>query len=126
MYEEEKYNMQKGKSEVEQELDKLRKKKGVFLENEEEEEWEISQAHKRLEEEMEFCTLSDVVLRGLIDERKEILGNIEKEKLYFYEEAEKWFLDKRRELELQIENIEKQINDKLEKGGENDDRIFLL
>lgn len=126
MYEEEKYNMQKGKREVEQELDKLRKKKGVFLENEEEEEWEISQAHKRLEEEMEFCVLSDVVLRGLIDERKEILGNIEKEKLYFYEEAEKWFLDKKRELELQIENIEKQMNDKLEKRGENDDRIFLL
>lgn len=126
MYEEEKYNMQKGKKEVERELDELRKKRSVFLESEEEEEWEISQAHKRLEEEMEFCALADVVLRDLINEREEILGNIEKEKLYFYEEEEKWFLDKRSELELQIENMEKQANDKLEKRGKNDDRIFLL
>lgn len=126
MYEEEKYNMQKGKKEVERELDELRKKRSVFLESEEEEEWEISQAHKRLEEEMEFCALADVVLRDLINEREEILGNIEKEKLYFYEEEEKWFLDKRSELELQIENMEKQANDKLEKRGKNDDGIFLL
>lgn len=126
MYEEEKYNMQKGKKEVERELDELRKKRSVFLESEEEEEGEISQAHKRLEEEMEFCALADVVLRDLINEREEILGNIEKEKLYFYEEEEKWFLDKRSELELQIENMEKQANDKLEKRGKNDDRIFLL
>ncbi len=94
---------------LEEESEALERKKHMFYKREEEEEWDIERAFQKTEDEASNCTSKDIGLLQLLDEKKNLLDKIKREKMSFYEEEKKWISDRQKELCLEKEDIANKV-----------------
>lgn len=109
MYTVQKQNFEEEKRLIEWKLEKLEQKEKHFWERENDEDVEIDIACRRIDIELDNCMSTNSVLVQLLEERRELLEKIKREKAFFFEEAERWFEEKKNVLILEGEKMEYQI-----------------
>ena len=94
---------------LEKESEALERKKHMFYKREEEEDWDIESAFRKTEVEVANCPSKDIGLLQLLDEKKDLLDKIKREKMSFYEEEKKWISDRQKDLCLEKEDMANKI-----------------
>ncbi len=105
MDDEKKQQLRKKLNEIEQKNEDLRRKEQKFLKDEEDEEWYLNSTYRKMDMEAANCAAKDRNLFQLLEERRELLEKIRRDKVSFFDESKKWFSDKKRALELESEDI---------------------
>jgi hypothetical protein len=94
---------------IEEEIDSLSKKERRFIEMEEDENWRINSRILKMEDEVINYGSDDNQLYLLLDERRNLFSCVKQENASFREESRKWYSDRKRELDSQMESIIREI-----------------
>ena len=117
-------NKEKGEQ-LRRELRQLKEEQEVLeynakhiLQEEEEEDWEISCSHTILAKMGEGCSSQDTVIQQLIYEKQDMLSTLRRKKIEFDDEF-RWEIRQRRQhLECNIDKIQHQIAARKDETGE--------